>query len=80
MCGVGLLAINLNIFSFQFAGVFMILGTILYAAKNAQPEGSLFHFHAGFGLCIVAGVLAVLAGILDLMVSPRTRRDSYTEI
>ena len=56
----------------------MILGTILYAARNAKPEGS--HFHAGFGLCIVSDVLAVLAGILDVVVSTRTRRDSYTEI
>ena len=41
----------------------MIIGAIIYAAK--VKEG--LDLHAGFALCIVAGVLAIVAGILYLI-------------
>ena len=42
----------------------MIIGAIIYAAK-VKVEG--LDLHAGFALCIVAGVLAIVAGILYLI-------------
>ena len=42
----------------------MIIGAIIYAAK-VKFEG--MDLHAGFALCIVAGVLAIVAGILYLI-------------
>ena len=53
----------------------MLLGVILYASSNAQVPGSEFGFHAGFGLCTLAGILAVMTGVLHLL----TQTDSDSD-
>ena len=53
-----------HFFLIFLSAVFMIIGAIIYAAK-VKIEG--MDLHAGFALCIVAGVLAIVAGILYLI-------------
>lgn len=53
------------------AGLLMIIGTIVFATDStirtaghmSASLGLKLNLHAGFGLCIVAGVLALLSGI-----------------
>ncbi|XP_045208523.1 uncharacterized protein LOC123560394 [Mercenaria mercenaria] len=48
-----------------FGGVLMIIGTIIFATDSSlKLLGTGMHLHAGFGLCIVAGILALPAGIV----------------
>lgn len=51
-----------------FSGVLMITGAIIYGVKTQHEidPGDMLHLHAGFGLCITAGCLAIIAGSLYL--------------
>ena len=44
----------------------MITGTIIYGVKTTDEldPTDVLHLHAGFGLCVVAGGLSIIGGIL----------------
>ncbi|XP_053408555.1 uncharacterized protein LOC128559847 [Mercenaria mercenaria] len=44
-----------------FAGILMIIGTIIYATRDGTDSSTL---HAGFALCIIAGVIGIVAGVV----------------
>ena len=56
----------------------MIIGCIIYATKTQEefdPKDDRA-LHAGFGMCIVAGILSILAGVLYL---PFRRRNMNSQ-
>ncbi|XP_060566342.1 uncharacterized protein LOC132725260 isoform X3 [Ruditapes philippinarum] len=48
------------------AGIFMIIGTIIYATRDGLDSSNL---HAGFALCIIAGIIGIVAGVVVFMAS-----------
>ena len=58
----------------------MIVGTIIYAAKvkKTSDPADILHYHAGFGLCISAGILAIIAGVMFITIGRGS--GSYREI
>ena len=58
----------------------MIVGTIVFAAKVRKQidPTSVMDYHAGFGLCISAGIMAFIAGILYIIIGRRA--NAYSEI
>lgn len=54
------------------SGILMIVGAVVYAVKTRHEteifiSNDYFDLHAGFGLCIVSGCLAIIAGPLYLV-------------
>ncbi|XP_045177032.1 uncharacterized protein LOC123537396 [Mercenaria mercenaria] len=49
-----------------FAGILMIIGTNIFATIDRTESSNL---HAGFALCIVAGVIGIAAGVLMFLAS-----------
>lgn len=45
----------------------MLAGAIIFAIRWEDIAPNIFKLHAGFGLCIAAGVLAKIAGWLYLI-------------
>ena len=58
----------------------MLVGTIVFAAKVRKQMDyySALDYHAGFGLCISAGIMAIIAGILYILIGRRA--NAYSEI
>ena len=58
----------------------MIVGTIVFAAKVRKQidPSSVMDYHAGFGLCISAGIMAIIAGIVHILVERRA--DRYSQV
>lgn len=48
---------------FTFPGIFMLIGTIIYATDSDYKDSDL-ELHAGFALVIVAGVFEIFGGIV----------------
>jgi hypothetical protein len=44
----------------------MIIGTIIYATQDGFESSNL---HAGFALCIIAGIIGIVAGVVVFMAS-----------
>lgn len=57
------------------AGILMLIGTIVFAVNNVESSNSIVDFQfklsAGFGLCTVAGVHALAAGVWYLIICCR---------
>ncbi|XP_053391518.1 uncharacterized protein LOC128554286 isoform X1 [Mercenaria mercenaria] len=49
-----------------FAGILMIIGTIIFATMDGIESSNL---HAGFALCIIAGVKGIAAGVVMFLAS-----------
>ncbi|XP_045207417.2 uncharacterized protein LOC123559557 [Mercenaria mercenaria] len=49
-----------------FAGILMIIGTIIFATMDGIESSNL---HAGFALCIIAGVIGIAAGVVMFLAS-----------
>lgn len=43
------------------AGILMIIGTIIYATRDGVESSNL---HAGFALCIIAGIAGIVGGVV----------------
>ncbi|XP_052802491.1 uncharacterized protein LOC128232795 [Mya arenaria] len=56
------------------AGVLAIVGCVLFAinddVKNLLKNGQQVHLHAGFALCIVAGIASLVAGVIYIIARP----------
>ena len=62
------------------SGIFMIIGTIIYGDKTTidLDLGYEYHLHAGFALCVVAGGLSVIGGILFFCDRSRNQSERQT--
>ena len=62
------------IFSYCFiSGVFFLIGAIVYGVKfnDTVVPGSPYKLFAGFGLVIVAGIIALVSGVVYFIADQR---------
>ena len=59
----------------------MLIGTIVYGAKTTQASKKLAKdLHAGFGLCIAGGILAIVDSVVLFIYKSKMREAPYSSM